>query len=89
MTLLKTFSTDGGLTWSFPEVIYESSEIHLCEPGRPDQLVHLCLRATTHDPWFAVPVDARSGDLLELRMPWLAGVEQVAARLYQARKALQ
>lgn len=33
MTLLKTFSTDGGLTWSFPETIYESSEIHLCEPG--------------------------------------------------------
>ena len=33
MTLLKTFSTDGGLTWSFPEEIYKSSEIHLCEPG--------------------------------------------------------
>lgn len=33
MTLLKTFSTDGGLTWSFPETIFESSEIHLCEPG--------------------------------------------------------
>ncbi len=33
MTLLKTFSTDGGLTWSFPEAIYKSSEIHLCEPG--------------------------------------------------------
>lgn len=33
MTLLKTFSTDGGLTWSFPEAIYKSSEVHLCEPG--------------------------------------------------------
>ncbi len=33
MTLLKTLSTDGGLTWSFPEAIYKSSEIHLCEPG--------------------------------------------------------
>jgi len=31
--LFKTFSTDGGLTWSFPEVVYESSEVHLCEPG--------------------------------------------------------
>ena len=31
--LFKTFSTDGGLTWSFPEVVYQSSEIHLCEPG--------------------------------------------------------
>jgi hypothetical protein len=31
--LYKTFSTDGGLTWSFPEVVYQSSEIHLCEPG--------------------------------------------------------
>lgn len=31
--LFKTFSRDGGLTWSFPEVIFQSSEIHLCEPG--------------------------------------------------------
>jgi hypothetical protein len=33
MTLYKTFSTDGGLTWSFPEAIYGSDEVHLCEPG--------------------------------------------------------
>jgi len=33
MTLYKTFSTDGGLTWSFPEAVYQSSEVHLCEPG--------------------------------------------------------
>lgn len=33
MTLLKTFSTDGGLSWSKPEAIFQSSEIHLCEPG--------------------------------------------------------
>jgi hypothetical protein len=33
MTLYKTFSHDGGLTWSFPEAIYHSSEVHLCEPG--------------------------------------------------------
>ena len=33
MTLYKTFSHDGGLTWSFPEEIYKSSDIHLCEPG--------------------------------------------------------
>lgn len=32
-TLYKTFSTDGGLTWSFPEAVYCSSAIHLCEPG--------------------------------------------------------
>ena len=31
--LYKTFSTDGGLTWSFPESVYQSSDIHLCEPG--------------------------------------------------------
>ncbi len=31
--LFKTFSTDGGLTWSQPEVVYQSSEVHLCEPG--------------------------------------------------------
>ncbi|MDA7905409.1 glycoside hydrolase [Mariniblastus sp.] len=31
--LYKTFSTDGGLTWSFPESVYRSSDVHLCEPG--------------------------------------------------------
>lgn len=33
MTLYKTFSRDGGMTWSFPEAVYASSEVHLCEPG--------------------------------------------------------
>lgn len=33
MTLYKTLSTDGGLTWSRPEVIHKSTEYHLCEPG--------------------------------------------------------
>lgn len=33
MTLLKTFSTDGGLTWSAPAAIFASDEVHLCEPG--------------------------------------------------------
>jgi hypothetical protein len=32
-TLYRTLSTDGGLTWSFPEAIQTSSEVHLCEPG--------------------------------------------------------
>lgn len=32
-TLYKTFSEDGGLTWSAPEVVYQSSDRHLCEPG--------------------------------------------------------
>ena len=31
--LYKTFSKDGGMTWSFPEEIFHSSEVHLCEPG--------------------------------------------------------
>jgi len=33
MTLYKTFSTDGGLTWSLPETIFKRSDVHLCEPG--------------------------------------------------------
>ncbi|HYW81447.1 MAG TPA: sialidase family protein [Thermoguttaceae bacterium] len=33
MTLYRTFSKDGGLTWSFPEAVFASSEVHLCEPG--------------------------------------------------------
>lgn len=32
-TLYKTFSEDGGLTWSTPEVVFSRSDIHLCEPG--------------------------------------------------------
>lgn len=32
-TLYKTFSGDGGLTWSAPESLFQSAEIHLCEPG--------------------------------------------------------
>jgi hypothetical protein len=33
MTLYKTVTEDGGLTWSYPEVITKSREIHVCEPG--------------------------------------------------------
>lgn len=33
MTLYQVFSRDGGLTWSAPEKIYSSDQIHLCEPG--------------------------------------------------------
>jgi hypothetical protein len=32
-TLYSTFSNDGGLTWAFPQAVYLSSEVHLCEPG--------------------------------------------------------
>lgn len=32
-TLYKTFSDDGGLTWSEPEAILARSDVHLCEPG--------------------------------------------------------
>lgn len=32
-TLYKTFSYDGGLTWSAPEVILSRRDINLCEPG--------------------------------------------------------
>ena len=32
-TLYKTFSDDGGLTWSSPETVHKASDVHLCEPG--------------------------------------------------------
>lgn len=32
-TLFQTFSKDGGLTWSFPEEVWQGSDVHLCEPG--------------------------------------------------------
>ncbi len=31
--LYKTFSRDGGLTWSLPDVVYQDTEVNLCEPG--------------------------------------------------------
>ncbi|MCB1086619.1 MAG: exo-alpha-sialidase [Verrucomicrobiae bacterium] len=32
-TLFSSTTTDGGLTWGQPEVIFASSEVNLCEPG--------------------------------------------------------
>ncbi len=32
-TLYKTLTKDGGLTWSQPEALYQSTDVHLCEPG--------------------------------------------------------
>ena len=32
-TIYQTTSINGGLTWSYPRAIYQSKEIHLCEPG--------------------------------------------------------
>lgn len=32
-TLYQTFSRDGGLTWSDPQAVFQSSDVHLCEPG--------------------------------------------------------
>jgi len=32
-TLYRTSSSDGGLTWSLPEPVFRSAEVHLCEPG--------------------------------------------------------
>jgi hypothetical protein len=31
--LYKTLSQDGGLTWSNPQIVFQSSEVNLCEPG--------------------------------------------------------
>ena len=32
-TLFQTRSKDGGLTWSAPETVFLSQDVHLCEPG--------------------------------------------------------
>jgi len=45
-TLYKTFSRDGGVTWSFPETVFARSDLHLCEPGvirSPDDRQLACL----------------------------------------------
>lgn len=33
LVLYKIFTRDGGLSWSYPEKVFGSSQIHLCEPG--------------------------------------------------------
>ena len=33
MTLYKTLSYDGGLSWSYPEEVWSGTEVFLCEPG--------------------------------------------------------
>jgi hypothetical protein len=33
MTVYRTYSQDGGVTWSEPEGIFSADTIHLCEPG--------------------------------------------------------
>ncbi len=32
-TLYQTFSHDGGLTWTHPDVAWSGTDLHLCEPG--------------------------------------------------------
>lgn len=32
-SLYRTGSTDGGLTWSAPDLLWSGSDVHLCEPG--------------------------------------------------------
>jgi hypothetical protein len=32
-TLYQTFSHDGGLTWTEPDIVWSGSDLHLCEPG--------------------------------------------------------
>lgn len=32
-TLYQTVSRDGGLSWTFPQAILKTTEVHLCEPG--------------------------------------------------------
>ncbi len=32
-TLYQTFSHDGGLTWTYPQNIWQGQDLHLCEPG--------------------------------------------------------
>ena len=32
-TMYKTFSEDGGLSWSTPEAVWSGQDVHLCEPG--------------------------------------------------------
>ena len=48
--VMKTFSSDGGLTWTSPETVFASSDIQLCEPGAirsPDGSSFSCSSART------------------------------------------
>ena len=53
----------------------------LAEAGGGDELVHLGLRAPAHDPGLAAAMAGqRARDQFELRVPGLAGIDQIAAR---------
>lgn len=51
VTLYKTLSTDGGLSWSRPEAVYRSSEIHLSEPQ--------CIRSPDGKQWAVLTRESR------------------------------
>jgi hypothetical protein len=54
--------------------------LDLPESRRRDELIHLGLNAPAHDPGLALPVAGqRTGDQLQLRMPRLAGIDQIPA----------
>jgi hypothetical protein len=76
MTLYKTFSNDGGLTWSAPESIYSADSIHLCEPGlvrSPDgnQLALLLRENTrTHNSFVMFSDDEGKSWSAPRELPW-------------------
>src|SRR5688572_9584825 len=64
--------------------------LDLLEAGVLDELVELGLAAPAHNPLSAAPVAReRACDQLELRVPRLAGVDEIPARLHRARKSAQ
>ena len=61
--------------------------LDLAEARRGDELVHLGLGAPAHDPGLALPMAGqRAGDQLELRVPGLAGIDEIAARRDRRRQ---
>ncbi len=54
--------------------------LDLAEACRLDQLVYLALRAAAHDPGLTLTVAGqRAADEFELRVPGLAGIDEIAA----------
>src|SRR4051794_23233160 len=61
----------------------------LLETGRGYQLIHFRRGAPPHDPGRSFPIPKNARDELDLRMPRLIGVEEVAAWLENVGQSAQ
>src|ERR1035437_10157973 len=80
-SLIRPFQASGPLRQSDREQTFRVDALrHLAKSSHPHQFVQFLLRAPAHDPGRACAMTGQSSrNELDLRMPWLAGVNQASA----------